>query len=277
MQLHRFARAGKRREHLIADFPVALVEGMFGQIIRRNRDAVLRIAIDELLGRLPRVVGRVESDVEEERPGLRGAISQVGGGVLRPDARGVFHGFFGAGLPGRCRQPLAFERFIPRGPRIAGGGAIVSLGARLEHPGADAADFLETALQVGVAEMPLADEGGVVPRGAQRLSPEGRLLRPGAGPKSGQAAVQHGAAGDTDRRRPGALVEALREGAAPLHQAIQVRRLDLGIVDRLNGADQVRSSAIRKRKFEGAPAPRPANGRRDAAGGGSQKLAALDH
>ena len=63
VHLHGFARARERRQQLVPDLVVALVERMLRQVIRRHLDARGRIAVHVLLRRLPRIVRRIEAHI----------------------------------------------------------------------------------------------------------------------------------------------------------------------------------------------------------------------
>lgn len=53
-------------QQFITNVTVALIERVFGQVVGRQKDPVFRIPVGELLWRLPRVVRRVETHIEEE-------------------------------------------------------------------------------------------------------------------------------------------------------------------------------------------------------------------
>jgi len=78
------------------------------------------------------------------------------------------------------------------------GVTIESAAAGGQKSGANGAHLLEAALQDGGVKMPLAADVGVVPGGAQSLAPGVDVVDAGFGVEGVKAAVEHGAAGNTD-------------------------------------------------------------------------------
>ena len=79
--------------------------------------------------------------------------------------------------------------------------------------------------------MPLADDGGVVAGPTQGLAPQWGFLGTPLGVERSEPCVQHGAAGYAHGSAPRALVEAVGEGAAAAHQAVEMGRTDLIVAE----------------------------------------------
>ena len=223
VKLNGGAGAGEWGEEFVADAVVALIEGVLGEIAGRNLNFVRWVAFDEIARGLTGIVRGVEADVHEKRLAGGGFGLQVLNGAVDPKGSGV------ADLALRAVQPLAIASGVPRGPGVAGAGTIVCVGAGFEHAAGDDAGLSEAAFEGSVAEVPFANEEGVVAGSRERFRPERRLLEFLAGAKSGQAGIEHGAAGNADGGGPGALVEAVGEVSAALDETVDIWGLDFGV------------------------------------------------
>ncbi len=232
MKLNGGAGAGEWGEEFVADAVVALIEGVFGKIVGRDLDSVRWIAFNEIARGLARIVRGIEADVHEKRLAGGSFGLQVFDGAVDPKCGGV------ADLALRAVQPLAIESGVPRGPGVAGAGTIVGVGAGFEHAAGDDAGLSEAAFEGGVAEVPFANEEGVVAGMRERFGPERGLLELFAGAEGGEAGIEHGAAGDADGGGPGALVEAVGEVSAALDETVDIWGLDFGVAEGGDGAER---------------------------------------
>ena len=116
MHLHRLLRARERRQPLIAQLVVALVERMLGHVIRRDLDILGRVHIDVFFRRLPRIMWSVERHVHKEWiVTLRDVVLQVLDGGVGPELAAVDDLAVDV-------APVTGERFVRGAPRVTGPG-----------------------------------------------------------------------------------------------------------------------------------------------------------
>src|ERR1700728_420683 len=148
---------------------------MLGQVVGRDFDTLCRITVDKLPGSLTWIVRRIEADVHEERIVLTRLRAQMIDRALRPDLCRVLDAISRRVLPLLGVQPLTLERRVPGRPGVAGRRTVVRFRTRLEHPAADLALPLETARQVGFAQVPFTDDERLIAGLAERFTPKRSL------------------------------------------------------------------------------------------------------
>ncbi len=127
-------------------------------------------------------------------------------------------------------------------PVVARCGAVVHVWGGGQVAGGYGAHLAEGALKGHGVQVPLAGDVGVVACFAECLPPDRGADRlvvgvAAVGAEAGEAGVQHGAAGDADRAGPSSLMEAVGEVAAGANQLVEVRGVNLGVVDGVDGAE----------------------------------------
>ena len=137
---------------------------------------------------------------------------------------------------------MSEEGFVGRAPVVARCGAVVHVWGGGQVAGGYGAHLAERALKGDGVEVPLAGDVGVVACFAECLPPDRGADRlvvgvAAVGAEAGEAGVEHGAAGDADRAGPSSLMEAVGEVAAGADELIEVRGLDFGVVDGVDGAE----------------------------------------
>lgn len=137
---------------------------------------------------------------------------------------------------------MSEESLVRRLPVVPRCGTVVHVRCRRQKAGGDGAHLAEGALKSYGVEMPLTGYVGVVAGFAQGLAPHRRGDRlivgiAAVGSEARQAGVQHRSAGDADRAGPSSLMEAVGKVAAGADQLVEVRGVDLGVVDGVDGAE----------------------------------------